>query len=154
VHQQVLFLLYLICNIRYKTLGCRFFDLRKTAQLDRHNSEESNDPSAYSVRVHYGRMRPFAFLRTLSNVIHPSDEYVDRRESLNKDDLPNPDIEVAAKVRTKCASPLPPVVRENENTEYDLNRSIGDSIVLKSDEFSCVFLRPLPFGDGRRPTAP
>src|SRR5271163_4736462 len=25
--------------------------------------------------------------------------------------------------------------------------------VLKSDEFSCVFLRFLPFGDGRQPTA-
>jgi hypothetical protein len=25
--------------------------------------------------------------------------------------------------------------------------------LLKSDEFSCVFLRFLPFGDGRQPTA-
>jgi hypothetical protein len=26
-------------------------------------------------------------------------------------------------------------------------------LYLKSDEFSCVFLRLLPFGDGRQPTA-
>jgi hypothetical protein len=29
----------------------------------------------------------------------------------------------------------------------------GPNITLKSDEFSCVFLRFLPFGDGRQPTA-
>jgi hypothetical protein len=29
----------------------------------------------------------------------------------------------------------------------------GPTPNLKSDEFSCVFLRFLPFGDGRQPTA-
>jgi len=29
----------------------------------------------------------------------------------------------------------------------------GDIFKLKSDEFSSVFLRPLPFGDGRQPIA-
>jgi len=28
-----------------------------------------------------------------------------------------------------------------------------EKLLLKSDEFSCVFLRFLPFGDGRQPTA-
>ena len=46
------------------------------------------------------------------------------------------------------------VVEEFEHREGLLRRPIGrDFEVLKSDEFSFVFLRRLRFGDGRRPIA-
>ncbi len=65
-------------------------------------------------------------------------------------------------------SPLNPVSHRNTSFQplprplglppyhYDLANyfpSIVDTINLKSDEFSSVFLRCLPFGDGRQPTA-